>query len=82
MPAPISPSPTPCRASPWTRSPRCSTRAARGGRPVFVFDTNDKELFDSGHVPGAIWVPWDGLPAAALPADKAAKLVFYCSNES
>ncbi len=53
-----------------------------GGRPVYVFDTNDKELFDSGHVPGAIWVPWDGLPAAALPADKAAKLVFYCSNES
>lgn len=53
-----------------------------GGRPVFVFDANDKELFDSGHLPGAKWVPWDGLSAALLPTDKAAKLVFYCSNEA
>ena len=55
--------------------------ARSGGRPVSVFDANERELYDSGHLPGAKWVPWNGLTAKDLPADKAQKLVFYCTNE-
>ena len=47
---------------------------------LYVFDANPKDVFDEGHVPGAKWVPKD-VKADMLPADKAAKLVFYCASE-
>jgi hypothetical protein len=48
---------------------------------LYVFDANPKEVFDSGHVPTAKWVPFDKVTADMLPQDKNAKLIFYCANE-
>ena len=55
--------------------------AARLGTPGFhVFDNNGAGRYRRGHVPGAVHVnPYD-FPAAALPDDRAATLVFYCSG--
>jgi hypothetical protein len=47
----------------------------------FVFDANQREVYDAGHVPTAKWVPSDAVTADMLPPDKAATLVFYCANE-
>ncbi|MBI2391186.1 MAG: rhodanese-like domain-containing protein [Deltaproteobacteria bacterium] len=46
-----------------------------------VFDANMREVYDKGHVPGAVWVPEEGVTTAILPKDKAATLVFYCANQ-
>ena len=46
----------------------------------FVFDNNQKERFDKGHVPGAKWADPTTLTATMLPTDKTATLVFYCAN--
>lgn len=46
-----------------------------------VFDANLREVYDKGHVPGAVWVPEEGVTAAILPKDKSATLVFYCANQ-
>ena len=54
--------------------------AANDGK-FFVFDANDKGVFDGGHVPTAKWVPFEAVTADMLPADKKAELVFYCANE-
>lgn len=47
-----------------------------------VFDANDRETYDSGHVPGATWVHYDSLTASILPSDTAAPVVFYCGGPS
>jgi hypothetical protein len=47
----------------------------------FVFDANMPEVYAKGHVPSATLVPEGGVTASLLPKDKAATLVFYCSNE-
>ncbi len=46
-----------------------------------VVDANKKETWAAGHIPGAVHATAATLTVAALPADKAAKLVFYCYNE-
>jgi rhodanese-related sulfurtransferase len=46
-----------------------------------VFDDNNEERFKKGHVPGAVWLPYDAVSAEKLPADKSRALVFYCANE-
>ena len=47
---------------------------------LYVYDVNPKDVYDEGHVPGAKWI--SKKPTAdQFPADKAAKLVFYCANE-
>jgi hypothetical protein len=56
-------------------------RIAANDGHFFVFDANPKDVYASGHVPGAKWVPYDGVTADMLPADKKASLVFYCANE-
>jgi len=48
---------------------------------VHVFDNNDRETYEAGHIPGARWVSYDSVQASDLPADRAAQLVFYCANE-
>jgi hypothetical protein len=48
---------------------------------TFIYDNNDKERYDKGHVPGAKWVKFDNVTAADLPTDKNATLIFYCANE-
>lgn len=47
----------------------------------FVYDDNQKKMYDDGHVPGAIWLRAEAVTADALPKDKDATLVFYCANQ-
>lgn len=54
-------------------APDAATRLA-------VYDANDRETFDAGHVPGATWVHYDSVTAADLPSDTAAPVVFYCGG--
>ena len=55
--------------------------AARLGEPGFhVFDTNGAGRYKRGHVPGARHVNAYNFEASALPVDRAATLVFYCSG--
>jgi len=58
-----------------------SQRIAVNDGKTFVYDNNDKDRYDKGHVPGAKWVKFDNVTAADLPADKGATLIFYCANE-
>jgi len=55
--------------------------AARLGQPdFFVFDNNGHGRWQRGHVPGAVNLnPYEYDPSA-LPSDKNATLVFYCSG--
>ena len=55
--------------------------AARLGTPgFFVFDANSRGRWKRSHVPGAIWIDPYELDERALPDDKQATLVFYCSG--
>lgn len=54
------------------------------GKGATVVDANKAERYAQGHIPGAIHTRADEhgkLTGAALPADKATKLVFYCYSE-
>lgn len=42
---------------------------------VTILDARDENSFNAGHVPGAV-----NLASAGLPADKNAKIVFYCGG--
>lgn len=49
------------------------------GQPgVFVYDCNEVDMHAEAHVPGAKLTVYDEVTAATLPADRSAKLVFYC----
>jgi rhodanese-related sulfurtransferase len=55
--------------------------AARLGQPgFFVFDNNSEGRWKRGHVPGASNLNAYSYGAHALPSDKTATLVFYCSG--
>jgi len=57
--------------------------AALVGRPdVYFLDANPAERFRAGHVPGAHHVDPADYDASALPDDRDARLVFYCSDPS
>ncbi len=45
-----------------------------------IFDANGRDTFDKGHVPGATWIAFDQVTAKDLPADRDARVVFYCKN--
>jgi rhodanese-related sulfurtransferase len=47
----------------------------------YFFDANGEASYAKNHLPGAVWVQYDKLDVALLPADKQAALVFYCANE-
>jgi len=47
----------------------------------FVFDNNNYQRFQQGHVPGARWLNPYSVQPNDLPADKSATLVFYCASE-
>ena len=53
--------------------------AAKDGK-TFVFDANPEEVFKKNHLPGAVYVPDEGVTASLLPKDKSATLIFYCAN--
>ncbi len=46
-----------------------------------IFDNNDKETWQKGHVPTAKWVDFKNVQASDLPKDKDRTLIFYCANE-
>jgi rhodanese-related sulfurtransferase len=48
---------------------------------TFVFDANNTETFQAGHIPTAKWLSYDAVTADKLPAKKDAFIVFYCKNE-
>jgi len=56
--------------------------AAKAGQlKLAIYDNNQRERFDKGHIPGARWVKFDSIQTGDLPADKETTLVFYCANE-
>jgi rhodanese-related sulfurtransferase len=52
-----------------------------GQSGFYVFDANTPEIFAQHHLPGARQVKGKDV-AGALPAEKDAKLVFYCTSPS
>ena len=50
----------------------------RGG--VTVIHALDAEHYGKGHVPGAVNVDSETMTADSLPADKSARLIFYCAG--
>ena len=50
-------------------------------KAFFVFDNNNYERFQKGHIPGAKWLNPYAVKAGDLPTDKSATLVFYCASE-
>ncbi|ACR70769.1 rhodanese-like domain-containing protein [Edwardsiella ictaluri] len=59
-----------------------SMRAAEAllGKPnVYFLDANTPEIWQQGHIPGAIYINQDNWPAL-LPTDRQATLIFYCAN--
>ena len=65
---------------PFGRLSLADVDGMRGKPGVYIFDNNRKERFAQSHVPGAVWVPYASFDASQMPADKDAKLVFYCAN--
>lgn len=49
-------------------------------RKAFVFDVNSVQSWEEAHVPGAVHLDPERYDGSALPEDKAALVVFYCSN--
>jgi rhodanese-related sulfurtransferase len=62
-----------------TVSPEELQRLVREGG-VTTFDVNSRERWERAHVPGARHLDPAAFQASDLPADRAAPLVFYCSN--
>ena len=53
------------------------------GQPnVAIVDANPQDVYQQGHVPGARWYRSGPSLAAVLPADRSARLVFYCASPS
>ncbi len=46
---------------------------------VYLLDANPEHVYAAGHLPGAKLVSYR-LKTSDLPADKGAKLIFYCKN--
>lgn len=54
---------------------------ARLGEPeLHLLDCNLEFVFRTAHLPGAVYVGYDGLDPALLPSNRDARLVFYCGS--
>jgi hypothetical protein len=56
-----------------------------GPGKVFLFDSRPPAMFDEGHIPGAVSLPFGAFKAkaaAVLPPDKGALVVFYCAGDT
>ena len=62
-----------------TIAPDAVLRLTREGRAV-PLDVNSRESWLAAHVPGSVNLDPLSITQDALPADKSATLVFYCSN--
>jgi len=56
-------------------------RIAKNDGTFFVYDCNQREVFDAGHVPTAKFLSYRNMTDADLTPNKDADLVFYCANE-
>ena len=52
----------------------------RQATAVTIVDVNSRQSWNQAHVPGARHLDPNFVDASTLPADKAAALIFYCSN--
>jgi len=50
-----------------------------GAQDVRVYDANNPDVYEKGHLPGAVLVDRKNLEEM-LPSDKATRLIFYCKN--
>lgn len=54
---------------------------ARLGEPgLHLLDCNLEPVWKRGHLPGAVYVGYDGLAPELLPSNLDATLVFYCGS--
>ena len=63
--------------------PTIGTEALAAGlvaKQLFVFDNNTPAIFKQNHIPSAVHMDPRNADVSLLPADKGAKLVFYCKN--
>ncbi|MGH0033086.1 MAG: rhodanese-like domain-containing protein [Myxococcota bacterium] len=56
-------------------------RIAEGDAPL-VLDVRSQSEYESGHIPGAVWIPHDELASrlSELPADKDTEIVVHCQS--
>jgi len=59
--------------------PMAEVEKVLGSTGVHVFDVNVPELWQKHHLPGAVHVTGKDL-GPLLPADRAARIIFYCTN--
>lgn len=59
-----------------------AARVAAHDDGTHIYDNNPKDVYDSGHIPGAQWVKYDAVTAADLPSDHGALLIFYCASRA
>ena len=50
-----------------------------GAPDVRIYDANPRDVFEENHLPGAVHIGKQRLEPL-LPADKSARLVFYCAG--
>jgi hypothetical protein len=71
--------PLPARADPYRTVSADQVQRMIGAGDVRVLDANSADVYAKSHLPGAVHIGARSL-ASLLPADKAARLVFYCAN--
>ena len=49
-----------------------------GARDVVVLDVRSREGYNEGHLPGAVHIPFDELPARARELSKGKTVIPYC----
>ncbi len=59
--------------------PMSQVEALLGKPGVYIYDVNVPELWEGGHLPGAIHIDRPDFHRL-LPRDKKSTLVFYCAN--
>jgi rhodanese-related sulfurtransferase len=82
-PPPVQPASAPAAAGvslPLISPQALLERQAKGDSSLFVLDVRSPEEFASGHVPGAVNVPYDQVASklAEIPKDK--DVVLYCKS--
>jgi hypothetical protein len=53
-----------------------------GSPNVAIVDANPQDVYREGHLPGARWYRSGPSLASVLPADRSARVVFYCASPS
>lgn len=50
-------------------------------RSLYVYDNNDRSIYQRNHIPSAIHLDPGDPDLTLFPSDKRSSLVFYCKNE-